>query len=82
MSTQTKAEAKRVETHEEYERGRRDGHEAGYEMGLSEGYETCERNRAAEVDVILERWHNEVHRYVFRFCDESPCREVREAVGG
>jgi hypothetical protein len=31
---------------------------------------------------VLERWHNQVHRFAFDQCTEQPCRDVRDADPG
>lgn len=31
-----------------------------------------------EVTAVLEAWHNDTHAGVYRFCGESPCREMND----
>lgn len=31
--------------------------------------------------VIVEKWHDDNHEGVFRFCSESPCRELENVRG-
>lgn len=42
------------------------------------GTEWCDCDAMnAEATAVLERWHNDTHPGVLRFCDHSPCAELR-----
>lgn len=41
--------------------------------------DTCECILAADAIAVVSEWHNRSHSYAFSFCDESPCRELRNA---
>lgn len=44
--------------------------------------ETCDCTEVEAALEVLERWHNEAHSGVVRFCDERPCSDFREARKG
>ena len=49
--------------------------------GLQEKVEdlAAARDRATATELILERWHNDTHRGVFRFCSEQPCHDIERS---
>lgn len=64
----TEAEAQ-VRADEHFDAGHRDGYREAREEFEDDGANA------------IEAWHNESHRFVFKFCNEQPCKAYLDARG-